>query len=57
MRSAKWPRPADTRVPSVSILRDGVPIGSIAFCRAQAGLLPDQQVELLKPFADQAVIE
>jgi signal transduction histidine kinase len=37
-------------------LRDGVPIGAIAVTRAQAGLLPDRQIELLKTFADQAVI-
>src|SRR5262245_52479993 len=40
----------------VPILRDGVPIGTIALTRAQAGMLPDRQVELLKTFADQAVI-
>jgi GAF domain-containing protein len=40
----------------VPILRDGVPVGCIAVTRAQAGLLPDRQVELLKTFADQAVI-
>ena len=40
----------------VPILRDGVPIGAIAVTRAQAGLLPDRQIELLKTFADQAVI-
>src|SRR5262245_27510476 len=40
----------------VPILRDGRPIGCIAITRAQAGLLPDRQIELLKTFADQAVI-
>jgi signal transduction histidine kinase len=40
----------------VPILRDGRPIGSIAITRAQAGLLPDRQIELLKTFADQAAI-
>ena len=30
----------------IPILRDGVPVGSIAVARAQAGLLPDRQVEL-----------
>jgi GAF domain-containing protein len=37
-------------------LRDGLAIGSIAVSRAQAGLLPDPQIELLKTFADQAAI-
>jgi PAS domain S-box-containing protein len=40
----------------VPMLRDGAPIGSIAVARAQAGLLPKRQVELLRTFADQAVI-
>ena len=35
---------------------DGLPIGSIAITRGQAGLLPDRQIELLRTFADQAVI-
>src|SRR5262252_2676932 len=43
-------------VVGVPILRDGVPIGAIAVARAPAGLLPDRQIELLKTFADQAVI-
>jgi GAF domain-containing protein/DNA-binding NarL/FixJ family response regulator/anti-sigma regulatory factor (Ser/Thr protein kinase) len=41
---------------AVPILRDGLPIGSIAVTRAQTGLLPDRQIELLRTFADQAVI-
>src|SRR6516162_99282 len=41
---------------AVPIIRDDLAIGSIAVARAQAGLLPDPQVELLKTFADQAAI-
>jgi two-component system, NtrC family, sensor kinase len=40
----------------IPILRDGVPVGSISIARAQTGLFPKRQVELLKTFADQAVI-
>src|SRR5215813_630271 len=40
----------------IPILRDGVPIGSIAIARAQIGLFPERQIELLKTFADQAAI-
>jgi GAF domain-containing protein len=43
-------------VVAVPILRDGLAIGSIAVARAEAGLLPDPQIELLKTFADQAAI-
>jgi two-component system, NtrC family, sensor kinase len=43
-------------VVGVPILRDGLPIGSIAVARAPAGLLPDRQIVLLKTFADQAAI-
>jgi two-component system, NtrC family, sensor kinase len=43
-------------VVGVPILRDGLPIGSIAVARGPAGLLPDRQIELLKTFADQAAI-
>jgi GAF domain-containing protein len=41
---------------AVPIMRDGLPIGSIAVTRAKAGLLPDRQIELLETFADQAAI-
>src|SRR5262249_61735111 len=41
---------------AVPIIRDDLAIGSIAVARAQAGLLPDPQAELLKTFADQAAI-
>ena len=41
---------------AVPIMRDGVPVGCIAVTRAQVGLLPDRQIDLLKTFADQAVI-
>jgi len=41
---------------AVPIVRDGLPIGSIAITRVQPGLLPDRLIELLGTFADQAVI-
>ena len=41
---------------AVPILRDGRPIGAITVNRSQAGFLPARQIELLKTFADQAVI-
>src|SRR5262249_7154194 len=41
---------------AVPIMRDGVPIGAIAVGRARTGLFPERQVELLKTFAEQAVI-
>ena len=43
-------------IAAVPMLRDGRPVGTIAVARSQAGLFPDRQIDLLKTFADQAVI-
>ncbi|CAG0993479.1 two-component system, sensor histidine kinase and response regulator [Burkholderiales bacterium] len=50
-------RTADYRsVLSVPMLRDAEPVGTITVYRDVAGPFPDNQIELLKTFADQAVI-
>ena len=41
---------------AVPMVREGRSIGAIAVARSQAGLFPNRQIELLRTFADQAVI-
>ena len=43
-------------VAAVPMVRDGVPIGSIAVAGVETGVFPERQIDLLKTFADQAVI-
>jgi PAS domain S-box-containing protein len=41
---------------SVPLLKDGTPLGAITVARRERGLFPSRQVDLLRGFADQAVI-
>ena len=41
---------------AVPMLKDGFPLGTIAMARSQAGKFPDWQIDLLRTFADQAMI-
>src|SRR5262249_43820378 len=41
---------------AVPMIKDGSPIGAIAVARSETGHFPKQQIELLRTFADQAVI-
>jgi class 3 adenylate cyclase len=41
---------------SVPLLRDGIPVGALSVGKAEPTPFPDRQVQLLRTFADQAVI-
>jgi two-component system, NtrC family, sensor kinase len=41
---------------AVPMLKDGFPLGTIAMARSQEGKFPDWQIDLLRTFADQAMI-
>ena len=38
------------------MVRDGIPLGTLSLARIEPGLFSASQIELLKTFADQAVI-
>src|SRR4029079_12409544 len=47
---------AARRMLAIPMLREGVPLGAIVAAWAEAGATPKQHEDLLKVFADQAVI-
>jgi signal transduction histidine kinase/CheY-like chemotaxis protein len=47
---------ASRSIIAVPMLKDGRPIGAIAVMRSETGYFPERQVQLLRTFADQAVI-
>jgi signal transduction histidine kinase len=47
---------ASRSIVAVPMLKDGRPIGAIVVMRSESGYFPERQVELLRTFADQAVI-
>ena len=51
-----WTNRAAQAVLAVPMLRDGIPIGAINVQRRTAEPFTDKQIDLIKTFADQAVI-